>query len=80
MTSGTILLQASPLVIIMIPTETLGFAFCLLGIISIVELGLIYGYTKKKAPGQTYTVKKKKYKKVKHLFFRDVDSIGFVDF
>ena len=80
MTSGTILLQASPLVITMIPTETLGVAFCLLGIISIVELGLIYGYTGKKAPGKTYTVKKKKYKKVKHLFFRDVDSIGFVDF
>ena len=37
----------------MIPTVTLGLAglFCLLGIISIVELGLIYGYTGKKAPG-----------------------------
>ena len=70
MTSGTILLQASPLVITMIPTETLGFAFCLLGIISIVELDLIYGYTGKKAPGKTYTVKKKIYKKVKHLFFQ----------
>ena len=39
----------------MIPTVTIGFAalFILLGIISIIELGLIYGYIGKKAPGKT---------------------------